>query len=76
MEDKWPDDRWGVFQPQRTDDLRQGVEPWIGRTIRWTYSGVVDFGGPYEGQRQWAPTGERPLLPAAWVPECDIDFSA
>ena len=60
-----------VFSRIRTDDLQEGLEACVGRTFEFTKGWLIDE-GVYKDQ--WAFTVQSPF-PAAWIPECDLDFA-
>jgi hypothetical protein len=62
-----------TFRPTRTDDLRPGVELWIGCRLTWQAAYIMDE-GPYEGEWAMMPLDhDLPVrFPAAWVPLCDL----
>ena len=75
-----------VFNPTRTDNLRPGMEAWIGREDIWECNGEADPDGPYAGQAsfqiatnvvvQRAHAGvpfEEWRPPCTWIPEEDLE---
>jgi hypothetical protein len=63
----------GTFRPKRTDDLKPGLEEWIGRRTQWQLGWIIEEedGGDYIGQ--YAALA-RPAsgFPYGWVPLCDL----
>ena len=66
-----------TFRPQRIDDLRPELKPWIGFCDVWYAAWTVES-GPYEGQ--WAmmledttATRNEAAWPCYWVPLCDLE---
>jgi len=57
------------FEPQRTDDLVDGAEQWIGSLLRWQAAYLIED-GPYEGE--WACTAWDAKTPFAWAPFSDL----
>lgn len=57
-----------TFQPRRTDDLRFGMNAFIGRTGTFTAIWIIEE-GEYIGQ--WAMQAPEDW-PCSWVPECDL----
>jgi hypothetical protein len=69
-----------TFEPIRRDDLKAGAAEWIGRTLTWQASWIVEE-GDYEGQ--WAMAPMPPLgapatdwPPFTWIPLCDLRIEA
>lgn len=66
-----------TFQPVRTDDLRDGIEKWIGVESQWVVGWIIDE-GPYEGQQAMLPSPSEDemkvqgIMPVSWVPVCDL----
>lgn len=62
------------LRPKRIDDLRDGVDIWVGRTLTWQASYVIED-GQFQGEWAMSPvldaSAERP--PFAWVPLSDLD---
>jgi hypothetical protein len=69
------DKQTAEFRPARVDDLVPGAADWIGRTLTWQATNVIEE-GPYAGQWAWQPIshyadGSEPP-PFAWVPDEDL----
>ena len=58
-----------TFTPWRRDDLKPGVEEWIGWRGQWRVVWMIEEGDYVD---QWAlmPLGER--FPWIWSPLCDL----
>lgn len=69
-----------IFNPKRTDDLKPGMDKWIGRRCLWEAQWLIEEedGGDYIGQ--WAmmpiikPGRKHPDFKYVWVPLCDLDI--
>tara|TARA_R110000851_G_scaffold42983_1_gene106684 strand:- start:682 stop:927 length:246 start_codon:yes stop_codon:yes gene_type:complete len=66
-----------VFQPTRTDDLKEGMQEWIGRKEQWVAQWIIEDGHPYAGEWALMPIkdeeyGVHPDFPYLWVPLCDL----
>lgn len=60
-----------TFQPKRTDDLKPGLEAFIGRRYTWQASWICEEGEPFAGQ--WAMAVDfNSDFPHGWVPEEDL----
>ena len=68
-----------TFCPKRTDDLKPGVEEWIGKCTRWQALWMIDEGGEgsYIGQWAMGPVDQNNMpdkeFPYIWVPLCDLE---
>jgi hypothetical protein len=71
------------FEPKRRDDLKPGIERWIGYEGEWQrlWSIEEEDGGSYVGDWAVGPSADEqersdseniPLYPYIWVPECDL----
>jgi hypothetical protein len=68
-----------TFSPARTDDLKPGMERWVGRRSLWealwvngeeeAYPGQLAFGAAPELLRKGELVPPHPYL---WVPACDL----
>ena len=68
-----------TFKPKKTDDLKPGVDKWIGYRGIWQAMWMIEEedGGSYVGM--WAMgiydvTKLNPPPPFIWVPECDLEI--
>lgn len=65
-----------TLKPQRTDDLKSAVLPFIGQNREWSVAWMIEEhnGGHYVGQ--WAIglelATDEPAPGFTWVPECDL----
>lgn len=62
----------GIFMPQRTDDLRDEVRPWVGVQCRWRAAWIIEsgqFAGDIAMQCLEFSPGQPPL---GWVPLRDL----
>lgn len=76
-----------VFKPLRTDDLRPGMEAWVGHEDIWECNGMADPEGKYAGQaafqvatsvqlerHQQGVLPQQIMPPCTWIPECDLQI--
>lgn len=61
-----------TFAPLRQDDLKPGMEAWVGQRV--TLIPVWDIeSGDYEGQVAYLPPPKEEHRPRFWwIPECDL----
>lgn len=65
------------FKPRRTDDLVEGVEPFIDRWMNWQAMWQIEEGeNDYAGEWAMRPLTDQGKtflgFPAAWVPSGDL----
>ena len=60
-----------TFHPQRTDDLTNGADQWIGWRGEWQAMWIIER-GPYEGPWALSPWQSEQRPSFAWVPFCDL----
>lgn len=60
------------FAPRTRDDLRPGVEDWIGREGVWVAWKRIAEGQPYGGEWAMLPEGDV-FLPVRWTPLGDLE---
>ena len=58
-----------AFEPIRRDDLRPGVDAWIGRATEWQAYWIIED-GQYAGDWAMVANGDRDFV--GWVPSRDL----
>ena len=66
----------GVFTPKRIDNLREGVDKFIGKKMTFEVLWHMDNDDPYPGQHALMPIGDDgEWWHLGWIPEEDISES-